>query len=144
MQQLLYFSSTYRDPAQEMLDDILASARRNNELLNVTSMLLYADGGFLQVLEGEEKTLTNLYAKIREDKRHWDAQLLLRHDGKPAFQGWSMGFHRLSESGDEMFQISADAIGGRLNASEHTVLLRLMANFYRIQTGEDRFPGRGL
>src|ERR1700761_4282019 len=100
MEQLLYVSNTSRDISSAALEDILKSAQRNNAQLDVTGMLLYADGGFLQVLEGETQTLDALYAKIAQDKRHWNTQVLLRHKAPRAFADWSMGFARLSPSDD--------------------------------------------
>jgi len=139
MQQLLYVSNTARDAAPAMLEDILASARRNNPPLAITGMLLHADGGFLQVLEGEEDTVSALYGRIAADKRHWNTHVLMKRAAERAFGEWSMGFHRLSQSDGDMFQISADAVGGRLQDVSQLVLVRLMENFYRIQTGEDGF-----
>lgn len=140
MQQLLYVSNTSRKADQAVLESILHTARTNNQRIGVTGMLLYADGGFLQVLEGEPDALDELYAKIRADKRHWNAQILLKRESPRAFISWSMGFHRLSDSGEAMFRISADAINGRLKPQEQPILLRLMENFYRIQSGEDSLP----
>jgi hypothetical protein len=140
-QQLLYVSNTSRDTPQPVLDDILAVARRNNPALGVTGMLLYVDGGFLQVLEGAGEVLEKLYAKIAADKRHWNAQILLKRRSPRAFGDWSMGFHRPSPSEQrELFQISNGAIAGHLADGDQPVLLRLMENFYRIQSGEASFP----
>jgi hypothetical protein len=141
MQQLLYVSNTARDADPAMLEDILAASRRNNPPLAITGILLHADGGFLQVLEGEADTVSALFDRIAADKRHWNTHVLLKRMAERAFGEWSMGFHRLSQSDGEMFQISADAIAGRLRDAGQPVLVRLMENFYRIQTGEDGFAG---
>jgi len=50
MHQLLYTSSTLRDFDDAQLENILAASRRNNPKLGVTGMLLYCEGGFMQVL----------------------------------------------------------------------------------------------
>lgn len=141
MQQLLYVSNTSRDANPAMLEDILGASRRNNPPLGVTGMLLYLDGGFLQVLEGREETLSALLNKIAADKRHWNTQILLKRTAEPVFSDWSMGFHRVEEGDGAMFQISAAAIAGRLTGANHAILLRLMENFYRIQSGESGFAG---
>jgi hypothetical protein len=139
MQQLLYVSNTSRDASPAMLDDILTASRRNNPRAGITGMLLYVDGGFLQVLEGEESDLDALYRIIAADKRHWNSQVLLRRATDRVFKDWSMGFHRLDRGDGQMFAISADAIAGRLNDADQPLLLRLMENFYRIQSGESGF-----
>ena len=54
-------------------DDLLALQRQASEYNNktsVTGMLLYQDGTFMQMLEGEKKTVLNLYDKIQTDARH--------------------------------------------------------------------------
>jgi hypothetical protein len=50
-----------------------------------------------------------------------------------------MGFHRLTQGDGDAFQISADAIAGRILDFGQPVLVRLIENFYRIQSGEDSF-----
>ncbi len=141
MYQLLYVSNTSRQTSPKMLDEILSRARRNNTSLGVTGMLLYADGGFLQVLEGEPDVLESLYAKIAADKRHWNAQVLLKRQAARAFADWSMGFYEPSATDEsEMFLISKAAIAGHMSVQDQPVLLRLMENFYRIQSGETAFP----
>jgi hypothetical protein len=140
MQQLLYVSNTSRDIPAPVLDEILAAAQKNNRTLGVTGMLLYVDGGFLQVLEGEPDVLAMLYAKIAADKRHWNTQVLLKRDADRAFGDWSMGFYRPTKESGEMFRISKDAIAGHLSGADQPLLLRLMVNFYRIQSGDAAFP----
>jgi len=141
-QQLLYVSNTalYASPA--MLDDILAASRRNNSAAGITGMLLYVEGGFLQVLEGEADRLDRLYQKIVADRRHWNAHVLIKREAAPLFCDWSMGFHRLARQDGAMFQISADAIAGHIGDGDQMVLLSLMENFYRIQSGEKGFGAR--
>jgi len=53
MRQLLYVSSTKRDLPDAMLESILSASRKNNEPAGITGMVMYLEGGFLQVLEGE-------------------------------------------------------------------------------------------
>ena len=50
---LIYASSATKAMSQDELKALLAKARTNNQRDNITGMLLYNDGNFLQVLEGE-------------------------------------------------------------------------------------------
>ena len=59
------------------LDEIVASARRNNERHHVSGMMLFTGVHFLGVLEGAEWDLANLWQKLGRDERHCD----LRHIG---------------------------------------------------------------
>jgi hypothetical protein len=76
----------------------LARARVNNERLGITGLLLYDDGSFLQVLEGEQSVIEKLYELIERDKRHTRIVALLRRD-VPArhFAQWRMGFASISQ-----------------------------------------------
>jgi len=95
MRQLLYVSSTSSDIAPGDLDDILTASRRNNALIGISGLLLFIDGGFLQMLEGEERAVRELYTRVAADRRHWNPRLMLdREVASRAFPGWSMGFER--------------------------------------------------
>lgn len=74
MRQLIYVSSTKRDVPDATLNEILSVSRRNNEPAGITGMLMYLEGGFLQVLEGERAQVESTYQRICADKRHWGTQ----------------------------------------------------------------------
>ncbi len=138
MRQLLYVSNTSRDVAPAELDAILSVSRINNVARDVTGLLLYIDGGYLQVLEGEERTVRELYARIAADRRHWEARLMLDRESPRAFTGWSMGFERPSADQPEtagMFGITRDAIEGRLSPGAGRVIMVLLETFYRVNRG---------
>ncbi|MEY4510140.1 MAG: hypothetical protein RLZZ450_2262 [Pseudomonadota bacterium] len=93
MFEMVYTISTkvLLDPLQ--LGDILASSRRNNPALGVSGILLYHQGSFMQLLEGEEPTVRELYTRIALDPRHHRiASLRERHIETRSFGSWSMGF----------------------------------------------------
>jgi hypothetical protein len=138
MHQLLYASSTSRDCSEQQLEEILTASRRNNPKLGVTGMLLYCEGGFMQVLEGTPDVLASLYARIAMDKRHWNARILLDRQAPRTFGDWSMGFRALrnGEPADAaVFEITRNAIENRLDAGEAPVVMTMLATFYRVQTG---------
>jgi hypothetical protein len=136
MHQLLYASSTSRDLPDSVLEDILASARRNNARLGVTGMLLHVDGGFMQVLEGEAATLTPLYDKIAADKRHWQAHVIFNRAAPRIFGDWTMGFRKLQPGTDAgAFQLTQDAIADRLAEKAAPEVMVMLSTFYRVQTG---------
>jgi hypothetical protein len=60
-------------------------------------MLLYRDGDFLQVLEGEEQAVRKACERIYDDKRHNTNLELDQSDIEERdFGQWSMGFKRLT------------------------------------------------
>ncbi|MDH5457908.1 MAG: BLUF domain-containing protein, partial [Nitrospinota bacterium] len=67
MIQITYISSETRPMLQHDLDDILSRSRENNIEMGITGMLLYGNNTFIQILEGEERTVDSLLRKIRKD-----------------------------------------------------------------------------
>jgi len=93
LQQLIYNSAATKPLNEVELARILLSARRRNDALGVTGVLLYHEGSFLQVLEGEPQTLDPLFARISDDPRHRRVTVLLRRGVEARqFGAWSMGF----------------------------------------------------
>ncbi|CZF86512.1 MULTISPECIES: BLUF domain-containing protein [Grimontia] len=97
LQQIVYISSAEHPFTDEEFAEMLAAIRENNEKIGVTGMLLYKDGDFIQVIEGEEHVLTPLYTTICQDNRHYSVVEMMR---KPIverqFKNWSMGFHHIN------------------------------------------------
>ncbi len=95
---LLYVSSAVTPFTETELIDLLAKARVKNSKLGITGMLLYKDGNFMQVLEGEESAVRQLYATIRRDPRHHKLTLLDKGNlAERRFSDWSMGFRNLND-----------------------------------------------
>lgn len=93
--QLVYESTETDAMTEADLRDLLLSAREKNDDLGVTGLLLYAHGRFLQVLEGPEATVRDLYATIRDDSRHTNVEILLTTSTtERTFPDWEMGVER--------------------------------------------------
>ena len=93
---LVYASSAAQAFSKEQLVSLLEVARRNNSRLGVTGLLLYADGNFMQALEGEESVVRDLHDKIARDPRHSGVITLTQGPiEKRSFSEWSMGFRDL-------------------------------------------------
>jgi len=93
IRQLVYISAATVPFDDDDLRDLLVKARANNERQNISGMLVYHDGAFIQVLEGEGHAVDALYEKIDLDKRHVNAIVLLRNDvSERTFEAWSMGY----------------------------------------------------
>ena len=68
---LVYVISATRPFVGEDLRVLLETCRKNNAELGVTGMLLYKDGNFMQVLEGEDEgSVRGLYGRIAADPRY--------------------------------------------------------------------------
>lgn len=137
MRQLLYVSSTADEPSLDDLDQVLTASRRNNAMLGITGLLLFIDGGFLQILEGEERAVRELYTRIANDPRHRNARLMLdREVPVRSFPEWSMGFERPCMDDPEtagMFGVAREAIHGRLSPGTGRIVAMMLQTFYAVQ-----------
>jgi hypothetical protein len=141
MHKLLYVSSTKRDFPDSDLETILVKSRNKNLALGITGLLLYVDGGFLQVLEGEKDVIVQLYTTIARDPRHWDAKLLLDNVSPRNFGAWSMGFKALKdEAGDAgLVEITQAAIGGLIQPGGAQPLLQVLLRTFCTVQGASHF-----
>lgn len=114
--QLIYLSSLRDIKFEHEIGKILESSVRRNRENGITGMLLYANGNFLQVLEGEKEAVEETYSRICADPRHYDIidiereLISVRH-----FSQWSMGYQHLSEADLKAFPESAPYFKFRAN-----------------------------
>ena len=96
MIRLTYASTALKEWSPEELLKLLKECRTNNGAKNITGILLYANGTFFQVLEGDEATVNSIYEIIEKDKRHKDVTIIEREKiTERAFPYWSMGFEKI-------------------------------------------------
>jgi len=94
----VYVSSASRPLRDDEILEILRVARLNNEKLDITGMLLYREGNFLQVLEGPAEAVDSMIQKIKRDSRHQGVILMSRkHIDERQFADWSMAFRNMSK-----------------------------------------------
>ncbi|HEY0240653.1 MAG TPA: BLUF domain-containing protein [Friedmanniella sp.] len=73
--------------------ELLRRSREKNITLDVTGILLYRYGTFLQLLEGPQGSVDELYATIARDPRHHAVSTVLVEDRpERRFSDWTMGF----------------------------------------------------
>jgi Sensors of blue-light using FAD len=103
---LTYVSIATKLMTKQELKDLLILCARKNRGLQITGMLLYKDGRFLQVLEGPDEAVRERYEAIAQDTRH--ESIIKLFDGpvtQRRFPEWTMGFRDLDE-------IRADTFSG--------------------------------
>lgn len=97
MHHIIYLSRATRPLRDEELATLLTQAREANARQNITGALVYGDGQFMQLIEGDEATLAMLYAKLLQDERHGQ---VFKFADKPiaqrSFADWSMAFRPVS------------------------------------------------
>jgi len=110
MLSLIYVSSSVKLLNNNELLDILKASRENNVAKDITGMLLYKSGNFMQVLEGPDEAVNALYETIKADPRHKDVSVISREQIQTRqFPAWEMAFQDLdnpaikNESGYSQF-----------------------------------------
>lgn len=100
MRSLLYLSTATSLLSDEEIINILNTSRSFNQKHSITGLLLYHQGSFLQVIEGEKDIIHSLfYKKISLDKRHEGIILLLdEQTNERSFSEWSMGFKQIANN----------------------------------------------
>jgi hypothetical protein len=93
MIQICYSSQARKSFTPEQLTELLGKARTNNHALGVSGLLLYENGTFIQVLEGDPEKVAPLFDKIQRDYRHKQMLLIFKQEiEKRSFESWDMGF----------------------------------------------------
>ncbi|MCX2485036.1 BLUF domain-containing protein [Pedobacter sp. MR2016-24] len=105
---LIYISKSAELMSEQQLKEILTQSRVRNTRLNITGLLLYVEGKFLdvtkhqvprkmsgrfiQVLEGNESDVRALYDLIQRDPKHTN-HIVLKEEMIPGrnFGEWAMG-----------------------------------------------------
>ncbi|MCB8948185.1 MAG: BLUF domain-containing protein [Ardenticatenaceae bacterium] len=102
MLSLVYASSAVRLFNRQELFDLLEYSREMNVENDITGMLLYRGGNFIQVIEGEDEAVLQLYKNIKADPRHKDVTMLSQDPiAKRQFPDWRMGFRNIDQMSEE-------------------------------------------
>jgi hypothetical protein len=98
MYYLIYTSHSKYQWSNESLKDLLIQSVENNRSLGITGMLVFLRERFIQLLEGEEEKVKQLFKKIISDSRHERVDLILEGNTKERiFKDWSMGFKLIDD-----------------------------------------------
>jgi Sensors of blue-light using FAD len=97
--ELVYVSAAVRMMRDAELAQLLSKARSDNAMRDVTGLLVYEKGSFLQVLEGEPAVVDELFTRIGRDPRHAQVQMLSRQNIETrTFGDWRMGFAKVDRA----------------------------------------------
>ncbi|GAB2692152.1 hypothetical protein GCM10027037_14390 [Mucilaginibacter koreensis] len=101
---------------EDELISLLQISRSKNTQKGLTGMLLYSEGTFIQLLEGDESQLASTYRSIESDKRHYNIIKMLEGESSSRhFPEWTMGFK--SANAEEMEEFK-----GYINPSANAFL----------------------
>jgi PAS domain S-box-containing protein len=134
---LVYGGASVAPTGEAELRALREESRRNNERLGVTGMLLYRGGNFLQVLEGGERAVSDLYRRIRADRRHRGCHAFLSCAKRwRMFPGWTMALRTdadlTAEHRRALDAFARDAHGP--DAASARAVAKLIGVFHRIMT----------
>jgi hypothetical protein len=97
MLRLLYVSCATTAFSNTNLLEMVNKARARNEALDVTGMLLYKDGNFIQALEGKGSAVREIFETIRRDPRHRAVTVVLNEIDNARHFGQPLGFRHLTD-----------------------------------------------
>jgi hypothetical protein len=109
MYHIIYSSQAKEAMTLTTLVVLLMQARSLNEQQHVTGALVYGDGQFIQVMEGEEDVIKDLYSRVCKDPRHHNIRTLA--EGPIAsrnFAQWSMAFGEVPTAEFQVLQQVAE------------------------------------
>ncbi len=133
MEIVVYASASTR--ASPDLEAILEASRRNNEANGLTGVLLFAEGNFIQALEGPTRPLDKIYAKIVVDNRHRQIIELYRMPIEERnFPGWSMGCPKLTtpRAPSAAFDLTRSSLEAMRRDDRGEEVLTLLKSFYKV------------
>lgn len=112
---LVYASRAADNFSETDLIDILKLARLENGKTGVTGVLIYHNGYFLQMLEGDFSIINTLfYEHICKDTRHNNiATLFQEYKPKRDFPNWNMGFY------SDVDATELNLLKGYMNLNQH-------------------------
>lgn len=139
MHRLIYTSTATRLLEKPELFKLLNTARNSNSAHGITGLLIYHEGCFLQVLEGEKETLENCYKTIRKDGRHTNfIELANEATSARLFSAWWMAYRDFGELGEyqrkqllDLRDLAAKANAGPMvdNLKVNAILLAFLSTF---------------
>lgn len=96
-----YLSQSKLDWTDEAIDELLERSKRNNATRKITGAMIYANGYFMQLIEGPQIAVDELYSAIEADPRHEVLSLLHNQEIKYRhFSDWAMEYRDSDDLGE--------------------------------------------
>ncbi len=91
MRTIAYTSNATREINDVDLRDLFARAAEFNATHDVTGLLVFSDGNFLQTIEGFDDNVQAVYERIQRDLRHTITSVLIDEPiQRRMYPGWAM------------------------------------------------------
>ena len=96
-----YLSQSKLDWTDEAIDQLLERSKQNNATRGITGAMIYANGYFMQLIEGPQIAVDKLYSAIEADPRHEVLSLLHSQEIKDRhFSDWAMEYRDSDDLGE--------------------------------------------
>lgn len=131
---ITYFSTAVESTTETDVVDIVAFSRIKNERLGITGVLLYLNGQIVQVLEGQQSAVEDLYKSIQKDPRHTNVRTVISHPiSQRLFSHWYMGYETLTtQQYDEVRGLLPDSQEVAPSDDHQPVILRMLQRFFEL------------
>lgn len=91
--QILYRSIARQPHEQREILDILRKSQSNNQRKQISGLLIFRDGQYLQFLEGPDVAVNALFEVISQDPRHHDIEIIDQLNVESmVMPTWAMGY----------------------------------------------------
>ena len=139
---ILYISKARWALDQHELSLLLEQSRSWNDPHGLTGFLAYVEGTdnygvqgrFIQVLEGSEKEVTDIFTNIQVDLRHHHISVIKRGPiAQRRFSFWKMGFEKVTIGGNpdlQMFFTMDPEVLAAHGDINNNMLMQFMSSFY--------------
>ncbi len=128
---IMYVSAAVTPFQEAELEALLVQAREFNRQHEISGLLLYRDGNFMQLIEGPKEHVESLYSRILADPRHHMIITLLQEPvSDRLFSGWAMAYKPLTEPDwrELMEEIRRGEGAGPLDSHK---LLKVLLSFWQ-------------
>jgi hypothetical protein len=96
-----YLSQSKLDWTDEAIDQLLERSKQNNATRGITGAMIYANGYFMQLIEGPQIAVDALYSVIEADPRHEVLSLLNDQEIEDRhFSDWAMEYRDSDDLGE--------------------------------------------
>ncbi|NID12900.1 BLUF domain-containing protein [Fibrivirga algicola] len=130
---ITYFSTAAESTTDQDILDIVEFSRKKNARLNITGVLLYINGSIVQVLEGQQLAVEDVYKSIKADPRHTNVRTAINQPiARRLFSHWYMGYETLTTQQYEEVStiISMDPQAESTPDAKDSVILRMLKGFF--------------
>ena len=141
MKQIVYVSQAERPFTTDELSSLLEHSRANNADDGITGLLIYrfnpdyGRGNFIQVLEGLDDKIDDVWRRISNDTRHHT--IIVVEEGPidaRMFSAWTMGFKNVAAEDLEGFEgfsdLGSDTFWREVTPTSAASALELLKSFY--------------